>query len=165
MCLTLLRDSPAGILRALAAGDTEEDPFLLSALFPAAAKGFGISKTPANKPGKKRIPVPEPPPRSPPRYRVTRIAGGFSVKGVGGAVAAPAQLLIACAYEVRRRNPLKCFRPWDFSLVDGSIAVTLEGAQLIESDENHLRIAPEDTEFHLSLTGFDPNRNLFVRVS
>ncbi len=164
MCLTLVREAPRGVLRAIASESVSDDPFLLSALFPINEQGDGAVDRPVRKRGRKSVkPIIQV--KSPPRYRVYKISGGFTVRGIPEAIAIPDQLLVACAYEVRRGNPLKKYQPWDFSLADSSISIEADGLDVAERSDNQLRIVPRDAGFSLTVTGFDPNRNLFVRVS
>lgn len=162
--LAFVREASAGILKTLAGSADQEDPFLLAAFFPAQEEGHARTPRKTRKRGT-TSPVPDPPPRRPPRYHVRRVAGGFTVAGVADSVEPPRELSIAVAYEVRRGNPLKKYRPFDFSFADESLLVSADNALVTEKEANRVRVAPKGPEFKLTVTGFDENRNLFVRVT
>jgi len=164
MVLSLIRESSAGLVRALAGGSTEDDPFLFASLFPMSEAGTGRVQKPTTRPGH-NAPKLAIETRSPARFRVNRVIGGFSIKGITETEDPPEELLISVAYEVRRGNPLKKYQPFDFAMSQGDIATVVDGAELKECRENRLRVVPQRSDFSVVVSGFDPNRNLFIRVN
>jgi hypothetical protein len=120
--LQLIRTSAASILRALSEAAREDDFALLAEFFPVAAPEDRRTSGQRPAPSAKGNAVPDPPeiPRTPPRFRVSRVDGGFSVNGMSGAPL-PSAIRVRFAYDVRRGNPLKKFRPYDFSLLRGEL--------------------------------------------
>ena len=162
--LAFVREAPAGILKTLAGSANQEDPFLLASFFPAREEGHARTPRKTRKRGT-TTPIPDPPPRKPARYHVRRVNGGFTVAGVAETVEPPKEISIAVAYEVRKGNPLRKYRPFDFSFTDDSLAVSVSNAHVVEKEGNSIRVAPQSPDFQFSVTGFDEHRNLFVRVT
>jgi len=108
----------------------------------------------------------QPPPRQPRRFRVEKIAGGFMVSHGDPEAVPPEVLDIRVAYDIRNGNPLKKYNKADFRLdrLPIQLAEDKTGIELLESTQNRLTLRVTDPEFRLSLTGFDSNRDLFVRV-
>lgn len=69
------------------------------------------------------------------------------------------------AYEVRKGNPLKKYRPQDFRFTDSDISLDASGLEIVERQDNMLLVAPTEPDYILKVTGFDTNRNLFVKVT
>ena len=162
--LDFLREAPAGLVRALREGDTEDDPFLLADFFPTVEDGTGRAERAKPKGGSVTPPPPEPPPSRPRRYRIDRSGDGFRIVGQPAPVELPAVLNVACAYEVRRGRPLNQYDPLDFSLDAEPITIEAEGATILRAAANRLRIAPNSPDFRVTVGGFDANRDLYVRV-
>lgn len=94
---------------------------------------------------------------------ISRIADGFTIRGAGAAVGLP--LYGEVAYRLRAGNPFRKHSPFDFNLLDGGdIAVQSSGVRLRIAASNAFRIVPTETKFHISMKGFDPRRDLVVRV-
>jgi hypothetical protein len=162
--LDLLRETPSGLVRALREGETQDDPFLLSDLFPAPDPGVGRAERQAPRRGPVTPPPPPPPPPRPRRYRIDAAANGFSVVGQPGAAELPSEIDVSCAYEVRRGNPLRQYSPLDFSLSDGSLAIEARGATIVSAEGNRLKFRPLEPGFRVTVTGFDLNRDVYVRA-
>lgn len=76
----------------------------------------------------------------------------------------PAQLLIQAAYDVRRGDPLKRYEHFDFDFSSAEMLIHGEGVALTRTDKNEIvaRITADD--FRIRVTGFDANRDVYVRV-
>lgn len=97
---------------------------------------------------------------------VSKVAGGFTVAR-GSPEAEPPQLLrIRVAYDCRRGNPFKQWDRADFHFGDRtSLKIeSIEGVQIRKCIENRMLVAVTNPEFRLTVTGFDPNRDIVVRV-
>jgi len=165
--ISLLRGVASYLLRSLDQGNREDDPLLLAQFFPVATEE-PISRQSRPMPAKGDGPDVEPPMvplGSPARFRLSRLENGFRVRGNTSNPLLPAEIAIRMAYEVRRGNPLKKFKRSDFSLLDGRVTIALENAEAIATEDNRLVIRPKSRDFAASVTGFDSNRNLFVRVT
>jgi hypothetical protein len=158
------------IVQLISGGNQEADRSLLVDLFslPADHGDQAAVRT------RGRVPTPEPdgslqpPPVNPPQpqprsYRVSRIRGGFTVSpGVGPP---PAALEIRAAYDVRRGSALGKWNQADFQFVRAPIRIAEEeGVEIVEHADNRMVVQVTDAGFRLSVTGFDENRDLYVRV-
>jgi hypothetical protein len=71
------------------------------------------------------------------------------------------------AYDLEDGDPLKSWSPYDFNLgdPDGDIEIERDGARIVELRGNQLLVEARDQAFRLRVHGFDPNRDLEVRVN
>lgn len=160
-----LRLASAGILRSLEQAADADDFVLLSEFFPVIQDDQPGQRRKPHGPGKEPAPMPVPPiPASPARYRVTQTERGFRVKGTDDGDL-PSSVTVRFAYDVRRGNPLKKYNPLDFSVLRrGDLTVRTEGATIIDKAENTLIAQPTHHGFLIEVIGFDPLRDLVVRV-
>lgn len=157
----------AAIQQAIVGNEQEIDPTLLIDFFNLPAGGDGNEhKGPGDKDKDKKPPPPPPPPppAKPPRFRINRIKGGFSVTpGDPGAVLPP-HIEIRTAYDVRRGNAMSRYRPADFKLDKAPIKIDKKGLDIVETANNRMLVAVQDKDFSLTVSGFDENRDLVVRA-
>lgn len=95
---------------------------------------------------------------------IARIAGGFTIKSSGRAtVGRPLRAEIA--YRVRAGNPFRKHSPFDFDVMhpDG-ITVKSDGVNVRPTAVNAFELTPTAATFQISMRGFDPRRDLVVRV-
>jgi len=69
------------------------------------------------------------------------------------------------AYEVRGGNPFKKYTPLDVNVNRPPVSVAVEGAQLLVCQNNVLQIEVKRPDFVLSVTGFDPHRDLRIKTT
>jgi hypothetical protein len=95
---------------------------------------------------------------------ISRIAGGFTIRGSEAAIGRP--LRGEVAYRVRAGNPFRKHSPFDFDLLEGDgIDIRCEGARLKRTAVNAFDFVPSAAKFQISMKGFDPRRDLVVRVA
>ena len=95
---------------------------------------------------------------------ISRIAGGFTIRGTAAAIGRP--LHGEVAYRVRAGNPFRKHSPFDFDLVaGGDIATQCDGARLRVTSMNAFELVPTAGKFQISMKGFDARRDLIVRVA
>jgi hypothetical protein len=95
---------------------------------------------------------------------ITKIAGGFSIKAVDPALVGR-PLRGEVAYRLRAGNPFRKHSPFDFDLLsEGEIGVQAEGVLLRRTSINTFELVPSAAKFQISMKGFDPRRDLLVRV-
>ncbi|HEX6159034.1 MAG TPA: hypothetical protein VF111_02640 [Thermoanaerobaculia bacterium] len=95
---------------------------------------------------------------------ISRIAGGFTIRGTEAAIGQP--LRGEVAYRVRAGNPFRKHSPFDFDLLTGeAIRIQSEGVQLHPTSVNAFALVPSAAKFQISMKGFDPRRDLIVRVT
>jgi hypothetical protein len=165
--VSFVRESASTLVRVLRHGGSEDDPFTLASYFPLEADQGPQKPTTKSKPqGKKPSDdLPPLPPPSPRRFRVGRVSGGFRVSGNPGAGAPPEELVVAAAYDVRRGNPFARYQPYDFDLADPGIRKEAQGCTMASAEGNRLVIRPTKPDFAVTVTGFDPERDLIVRAN
>jgi hypothetical protein len=94
---------------------------------------------------------------------IARISGGFTIKGADAPVGRALRGEIA--YRVRTGNPFRKHSPFDFDLASGvDIQVHADGVRLRPTSVNTFELLPSAAKFQVSMKGFDPRRDLIVRV-
>jgi hypothetical protein len=92
------------------------------------------------------------------------LSGGFSLSRRGEATRVPRVITVWMAYEVRNGNPFKQYTLLDFNVCEKPLRVRLKGARLQFCSGNAIQIRVERGDFQLSVTGFDPHRDLRVKT-
>ena len=152
-CLAFIRQSVKQICALAMAEDKGKDRKLLTELFPVVKKG-----TP--DPWKKRIE-----PLSVPQLNVRKLSGGFCV--VPGTIPLEEGSLVEVkfAYDSRDRDPIKAYSPFDFRIGDAQVESQFYGVEKIGQGDNWLLLRILSSEdFRAEVTGFDQNRQVFVKV-
>jgi hypothetical protein len=97
------------------------------------------------------------------QFVLQKLRGGFRVRGRGeGSV--PPRVVVTAAYEVRRGSPFRHYHSLDFDLAKPPIDVVAKGAVVAARQGNVLVLDPQTRDFELSVRGFDPHRDLRVKV-
>jgi hypothetical protein len=96
--------------------------------------------------------------------RVTRRKGGFRVIGRPDSDVPTQSIDIHVAYDRRGGNPLRNFSTADFRLDQQPIQIVSEGALAEAVRPNLLRLHPQSSSFCVVVTGFDVNRDLFLKT-
>lgn len=95
---------------------------------------------------------------------IARIDGGFTIKASDPAMVGR-PLRGEIAYRVRAGNPFRKHSPFDFDLTsDGGITVQADGVRLRPTSVNAFELVPSAAKFLVSMKGFDPRRDLVVRL-
>ncbi len=129
---------------------------------------FYVNKEGTNKPTRRRNPVvlppdvPKPLPRNASAYSVVQRDGGFTVHGTA-ATELPLSLRVQVAYSVTDGNPLRQHSPYDFDFTKKDVAVSAKGASVKAQAANELIVEAAATDFEVTVTGFDGNRDLFIK--
>ena len=97
-------------------------------------------------------------------FVIAKTEGGFRLIGALNG-AEPGALTVQVAYEVRRGNPFARYQSPDFDMSEPPIAVSTEGATVTRRQGNRLVIHADDPGFTLSVVGFDPRRDIRIRVT
>jgi hypothetical protein len=164
-------NSVHAIVQAIGGSCQEADRSLLIDLFslpatpgdPDAVRTRGRAPTPRPD-GPVQPPPGDPPAPQPRSYRVSRIRGGFTITAGDGAP--PSGLEIRAAYDVRRGSALAKWNRADFQFVRAPLRIDgSEGVEVIEQGDNRILVRITAPGFRLSVTGFDENRDLYVRVN
>ena len=124
------------------------------------APGPGETGTnPSSIPG--RLPPVEPPETAASPFRIGKISGGFTVSASESSDL-PGSVLVDLAYE-SRGNPLSRYSPYDFRLEESPIVVESENC-VCEGTGNRLAVTDIRKGFSVIVSGFDPNRDLYIRA-
>ena len=95
---------------------------------------------------------------------IGRIAGGFSIKASDPSLVGR-PLRGEVAYRLRAGNPFRKHSPFDFDLLsEEEISVQADGVLLRRMSINTFELVPSAPKFQISMKGFDPRRDLLVRV-
>jgi len=158
--------SVADLVRLIVETETEEDENLLLDVFSIPALDVEEIETKKDKQKEKKgVEPPPPPPPRPRSFKVTQISDGFTLTP-GDKAAGQALLIdIQVAYDIRRGNPLGKYHPADFEVDKPPIKVFTEGAALQVCNGNRVVALIEDPDFKISVTGFDPNRDLYIKAN
>jgi hypothetical protein len=165
--LRYVKHGPVDLFHLLFSGQREIDLFVLAEFFPDSE----LSET-ASQPGKantaegrgvKDPPAPPPPPK-PRLYSLSRVAGGFQVRRGTIEGKTPHRLRIRIAYDVRTGNPLRKYAEFDFDVAAPPIDIVADGLSVLSYAANEIVAAPDRANFSLAVTGFDENRDLYVKV-
>jgi hypothetical protein len=94
-----------------------------------------------------------------------RTKQGFGLSARPGAERIPREIDGEVAYDVRQGNPFKRYSNLDFELNKPPIRISGKGLKAGILKPNLLRIVLEERDFHLSVTGFDPKRDLKIKTT
>jgi hypothetical protein len=169
--LNLIRTALAKLYHLLAAGAERDLPDELLQFFwfeDPAGSGNGRARAKRQQRRTPETPSDLPPPR-PRQLTIDQERGGFAVRAGPGLTAdlLPCRIRVSVAYDLEDGDPLRLWSPYDFNLGDaeGDLEIEQDGARIIELRGNQVLMEARDQAFRLRVHGFDPNRDLEVRVN
>lgn len=167
--LRYVKNSPREIVKILSRPARGRDETLLRDFFyidmPPQAEPEDLDGTHGDAPGKDGRENPPPKDLSIDQsLRLIKIKGGFKLNKKPEASAIPKIITIEMAYDVRQGNPFKKYQPFDFSLGKAPIRVRGKHVKASVLRTNALRLTIENSNFQLTVTGFDSNRDLRVKT-
>lgn len=161
----------SNIVNALGAQEEQKDPYLFADIFSLPLDAIegdddGLFNTPQPKDGKKS--GGKPPKINPKKkpFQISKIKGGFKVTPSDLKIEPQTQLRVLVAYDLRKGNPLDKYRPSDFELGKPPIKYkdSQRGINIIKVEENQILLEVTDSDFQLTVNGFDDRRDLVVKV-
>jgi len=161
-CINFVKDAPAKIAEILSQADEGVDRFILAEFFPRPPidEGFPEPET-TSKQGEQPEPTPDPPDPKRKPIRISQIDGGFVV--TPGDTSKPArEFQIRMAYDRTRGHPLKKYDRADFTIDD--LEIDTKGVSEVDRGDNTLRLRVDNGDFRVQVTGFDANRDLYVKA-
>jgi len=168
--LKVIRNAVVNLYDMLVQAEEEVDLQALSRFF--SMPGADATKKKERKPVKPEPPEPpkDLPPAQPRVARIETTADGFSIKPAQGAESAiyPMDFKVLLAYETAASsNPFKKYSRFDFDLSKrGDISIDVsQTAQVILANENSLELEVSGPDFEITLSGFDPNRDIKVKLN
>ncbi len=100
-------------------------------------------------------------------FQITERSGGFTVSRNQG-IPLPVQpaLKVAIAYDIPNGDPLRNWSPIDFEIFgkNGGLTPKGHGVKPRRIDGNILHLDVQEEDFRFVVQGFDPHRDLYVRV-
>ena len=92
--------------------------------------------------------------------RITPLRGGFTILGLSAG-----QFVAEVAYRTRSGDPFRRYSPFDFAIGRNGVAISSDGATVKVARENCIAFETARPDFQLTVNGFDPRRDLVVRVA
>ena len=170
--INFVRLSVLELLRIINQAEQQPDPTITIDFFSVPAPPdeedavLGRRRRPRQTPGTGPTPPPPLPPARPHRFRIDKLRGGFSIRSGDPDAALPPIIDIRVAYDVRRGNPLRKYHQSDFDLGHSPIRydTQMSGVAVKSASGNRMLVAVKQAGFNLDVTGFDPDRDLYVKA-
>jgi len=157
-----IRSIPQWLYSALSVETDTTDVSALIDIF-SVAEGEGSGEKGGSGTQISRPRLPREISRSTKPYRISPIDAGVSLIG-DSSVETGYEILLSVAYDVLRGDPFLKHSPLDFDLTKGEVGIALECATVAEVTASTIRLIADGGEFRVSLTGFDPNRDIAVKA-
>ena len=167
-----VRNSPAQLLRILETAPEGLQKDALADIF-YWDRRWGVAQRPAgpvikDEKSKYKVDRPDPPQPGPAEFAIDRVDSGFRVRcSAGMAESGPLTARLQAAYVTPAGNPLLRYQELDFQLHgDNALAVAVAGGDCRPGGKgNELLLTISDpAQFALTAQGFDPQRDVHVRV-
>ena len=167
-CLRFVKNSPREMIRILSMPAEGRDTKLLRDLFyvdlDLGKETKSDRKMPKDGPGAGSLGSEDAPTGAPPRLLLSRVKGGFRLSLHPEAKLYPRTIEMEMAYDVRQGNPFRLYRPYDFDLEKAPIRIEGVGLTYRIVQPNGLKATTEQPDFQLTITGFDLNRDLKIKI-
>ena len=170
--LRQIRNSVAALCQTLTESADDKDPVLLLDVFSTRTTN-GQAGLPVNFPAMSsksahssllRLKALSARPAQARLFGVSSRKGGFRVasRAKSGQICAPLDVFVA--YDRRGGSPLRKYVATDFQLDHDPILIKSHNAIVQVLEPNHLIIYPQHPDFDVIVTGFDVNRDLFLKA-
>ncbi|MDY6801169.1 MAG: hypothetical protein SVU94_08095 [Bacteroidota bacterium] len=97
-------------------------------------------------------------------YILKKVEGGIQIDDNPRSEVIPNNILIQLAYILPKGNPLKKYHEWDFNLADSIIKIETEGINILSVNKNKLEVQAKEKPFKIKISGFDNERDIFVKI-
>lgn len=171
--ITFVRKSVSELLRILNQEEQKPDPSITIDYFSIPKVSDDDEAIPARRRKSHRdqgeetaTPIVPPGPPKLRRFRIEKLGGGFAVRAGDPEAALPPAIEIRVAYDVRRGSALKKYHAADFDIGREPIQLdsNSQGVTVLAVGGNRLVVAPNKPGFNLDVTGFDADRDLYIRA-
>ena len=180
--VTFVRNAVKNLTQLFSPPPEELQVDWLNDLFSIDLPEPGVKKKPRAKPGKpgEQKPTPPSPPDTRPRssFLLSGIEGGLKIESDPKAGSARS-LGVRVAYDIPSGNPLDKWSHHDFKFSEADVRQRFwsrgpsssgirfhaKGAKIVDLKDNEFNIVPEGAEFEVQIDGFDPDRDLYCRVT
>jgi hypothetical protein len=99
---------------------------------------------------------------TPKAFKINKVDNGLSILPSNGDVPDVAELQLA--YMIPKGDPLKNYSEYDFDISHPPITTQYTGVKILENNKNKLKFKILDDNFRIKLTGFDKNRDLYIKL-
>ncbi len=97
-------------------------------------------------------------------FRISKLQGGFCVRSTPEITNLPEKVFIEVAYMTRKGNSFRRYSQHDFMLENEPLSCEWKGAACCTPAGNRVEVNGPGDGFELSVTGFDPNRDIRIRT-
>lgn len=128
---------------------------------------FGFKKPDSLRANEKRKRVVVDPLPNLDKYKIDTVPGGFALSAFNAqaSIDKPTMITVEMAYDRPSFNPFKKYKRYDFDLTSEKFVVEKDGINQFEVLSNKIILSINSKKFKLSVVGFDPKRDLKVRVT
>jgi hypothetical protein len=172
--LGFIKSVPSGLVGRVRSGQNDTDLGVALDFFSISDEPETTPKPPKPKPiptpdtGGGGIvdppPPPPPPPPVPPKLQIGDLVGGVVIRN-GGSLVKGAKVVVDLAYDTLSGDAISKWINADFDVAKSPIAVSVNAGVQLQCAGNHLEFEVQDSEmFELTVSGFDRNRDLFVKA-
>ena len=165
-CIDFVRSAPRQIAEILSDTGSQRDRLTLADFFPRPPEEDGLEtiqerqqEERGEQTEKPQIVFPAPVLQP---FEIEQMRGGFCIRRTPRTSVCPPRLEISVAYDRTRGNPLSKYHNADFRLE--SMPKDLPGVKEVVCRDNCMIVDVVDDEFRIEVTGFDENRDVYVRV-
>lgn len=168
--IEFVTNAVSDIVSALSAKEDEIDPNLVLDIFSLPAEEDEVAKREDKQKDKKSGTETDKEildlPSREKKFEIEQIEGGFQLKAGKAKLKPPARIEVYVAYDVRKGNPLTKYDLSDFRLDQAPIKIKKpsKGLRLTRIHQNSIIADVTKDDFELLVTGFDQNRDLYVKV-
>lgn len=162
--LDFVRSAPRRVAELLSSNEREHDRLTLAEFFPRLQSDPELDVLEPRNGDQPGLPLVEPKPLSLEPFDIEQIRGGFCIRRTGhhSRCQCPQRLEILVAYDRSQGNPLTRYRSDDFDLA--TMRKELPGVREVSCGENHITVDVLEDTFRVEITGFDENRDIYVRA-
>lgn len=162
--LEFVRNSARNILDAITVADGLQIRDALADYFAVTDDDIVPEPTPrGRKQGKDPEPPPDPPPAKVPKpFSVEQANGGLVLSSTSTQMPEGFGIEVIVAYDIRGGDPLAKYHPADFKI--SQLPRSIERLRVASQTDNGIVVIPVESAFRMKITGFDPNRDLFIRA-
>lgn len=157
--LSFVRNSVRSIVDTISKRDPQRDEHILADIFPMERTGDE-----SHEESKTKHDEVIDPPSNPQMCAVQKVKGGFKVQCGEKLPPIGAQLKVEVAYDIINGSALGKYHENDFLLSSPEFTIENEGLSEQEHQYNWFSATIDSEEFSLHITGFDSNRDLYVRA-
>lgn len=168
--VAVVRNAMVRLLDVLTGGDQKRDFKVLAKYFAAPGVTSPTKSKGKKSPKGKQPPVPGPIPAPRPKLlAIDALGDGCRIRPAkAGALAEaklPIKVSVEFAYEGLDKDAFSEYDPLDFDVSDKAFVVVSSGCVISQRKFNQVDFAVNSPDFDLSLTGFDKNLRLRMRLS